>query len=195
MDLPTAAPSVAPAPSVYVWSASLAAAARKLRGELPGSTVRLAQSTDQRLWVSLAADAVFAAGRSALKPGATPWLDTIAATLRELPGADVQIFGEPDALSRDDNTSRALALDRAASTRDWMVARGLGAWRVAVAGRRPPSGLQAQWPSPAAHERAGARSVQAQPPEELEASSDGRTLPRQDRRLDILIGERPALPR
>jgi len=47
----------------------------------------------------------------------------------------------------------------------------------AAAERRPPIGLQADGPSPATRERAGARSAQAQPPEGDQESSGGRAIP------------------
>lgn len=141
VERPTA--SVAPprVASAYAWSERLASAARKLRDDLQPAGVTVVQSADQRLWVSLPADVVFATGRSAIKPPATAWLDRIASVVREQPRAEVQILGEPDARSRDDNASRVLALDRAASARDWIVARGVSAQRVSVMGRR--TGLQA----------------------------------------------------
>ena len=134
LERPTAAPGSPVPASAYVWSDPLAAASRKLRSDLP-SAVSVAQSTDGRLWVSVPAQAAFDPARSALRPAATPWLDRIAAVLRELPRSEVQIFGEPDPQSRDDRASHGLALDRAASARDWMVGRGLPARRIAVAGR------------------------------------------------------------
>lgn len=119
------------AASTYVWSDRMEAAASKLRSALGGSGVEVAQTTDQRLWLSLPGDAAFAAGRSAVKPGAGAWLDQVAAVLRAIPQAEVQIVGNPD--GNAGNT--ALALDRAASARDWMAARGVVPTRVSVSGR------------------------------------------------------------
>lgn len=136
VERPTASVGSPRAASQYAWSDRLANAARKLRDDLQPAGVTVAQSADQRLWVSLPADAVFASGRSAIRPPAVPWLDRVAALVREQPRAEVQILGEPDPRSRDDNASRVLALDRAASARDWIVARGVSAQRVSVMGRR-----------------------------------------------------------
>ena len=77
---------------------------------------------------------LFPPGRSALKPPATSWLDQVAAALRDAPRAEVQIVGQPDARSAG---GAALALDRAASARDWMVARGVPVRRIAVSGPAP----------------------------------------------------------
>jgi outer membrane protein OmpA-like peptidoglycan-associated protein len=139
VERPTASVGTPRVASAYTWSERLASAARRLRDDLQPAGVTVAQSADQRLWLSLPAEVVFASGRSAIKPPAAPWLDRIAALLREQPRAEVQILGEPDPRSRDDNASRVLALDRAASARDWIVARGVSAHRVSVMGRRTSS--------------------------------------------------------
>ena len=138
LERPTAtidAPPAAPAISAYVWSDAMATVARKLRVELPSDVANIVRSVDQRVWISFPAEAVFAAGRSALLPRATPWLDRIASLARELPQTELQILGQADPNSRDARTANAQALDRAASARDWMVARGVAARRIAVAGR------------------------------------------------------------
>ncbi len=114
----------------------MATFARKLQTVLPSDLASVAQSADQRVWVSFPIDDVFARGRSALLPRVTPSLDRIAVLVRELPRTEMQILGEADTNSRDARTANSQALDRAASARDWMVARGLAARRIAVAGRQ-----------------------------------------------------------
>jgi outer membrane protein OmpA-like peptidoglycan-associated protein len=138
---PTVPPPVSAAPlpapvsgptSAYAWSPQLEAAAQRLRGSLRGAEV--AQTTDQRLWVSLPGADTFAPSRSAIKPPADKWLDEVAAVLRALPRADLQIVG---ALEKGESGGAALALDRAASARDWLVMRGVAARRFAVSGQAP----------------------------------------------------------
>lgn len=138
---PAAAPGTAAVPSApggaWTWSPEMDGAASKLRSALRGSSVDVVQTTDQRLWVSVPAEEAFAAGRSAVKPAAGAWLDEVARSLRSAPRAEVQIVGAPDAKGAGGQT---LALDRAASARDWMVMRGVAARRVAVsaqAGGKP----------------------------------------------------------
>jgi hypothetical protein len=105
----SAAPTPAPVSSSgWTWSPRLDSAARSLRDSLSGSGVEVAQTTDQRLWLSLPGAETFPIGRSALTRPAGGWLDQVA-----------------------------LALDRAASARDWMVMRGVPARRVAVSGQGP----------------------------------------------------------
>lgn len=119
--------------SPWAWSPRMDAAAQRLRDVLSGSGVEVAQTTDQRLWLSLPGAETFPLGRSALTRPAGAWLDQVAAALRTLPQAEVQIVGQPDAT----RGGSALAVDRAASARDWMVMRGVPARRVAVSGQAP----------------------------------------------------------
>ncbi len=154
-NVPPRAPGAAgTAGAVYAWSDKLAAVAQKLRSGLQANNVAVSQTTDLRLWVSLPGDAAFATGRAAVKAPATAWLDQVAVALRELPRAEVQIVSDADSTGND-NSARALALERAASARDWLVGRGVAPQRIVVAGR-------------------GGRGA----------------LPADQRKLDILIGER-----
>jgi len=120
--------------SAYLWTDRINSSAQRLRGNLSGRDVNVAQTTDLRLWVSLPADQAFAPGRSALKAPATGWLDQVAIALRELPRAEVQIVSDADTATNS-NSARVLALDRAASARDWLVIRGVPAQRIGVAAR------------------------------------------------------------
>ncbi len=116
----------------YAWSVQMDDAGRRLKSGLSGDA-SVAQTTDARLWVSLPTEQSFAAGRSALRPAATAWLDQVALALRENRRAEVQIVASADAGQRGTG-AEALAIDRAASARDWLVARGIAAPRIAVAG-------------------------------------------------------------
>jgi outer membrane protein OmpA-like peptidoglycan-associated protein len=128
----SAAPLPAASSGAWVWSPQIESAGSKLRSGLFGSGADVSQTSDQRLWISLPADTTFAAGRSAVTPAAGAWLDQVAASLRALPRAEVQIVGPVDAKG-----GAALAVDRAASARDWMVMRGVPARRMAVSGQAP----------------------------------------------------------
>lgn len=133
MPPPVAAAPLPVAPSgAWAWTPRLESAGAQLRVSLFGSGADVSQTSDQRLWISLPADDSFAAGRPALTPTAGAWLDKVAASLRTLPRAEVQIVGPVDRRG-----GAALALDRAASARDWMVMRGVPARRMVVSGQSP----------------------------------------------------------
>jgi outer membrane protein OmpA-like peptidoglycan-associated protein len=115
----------------YTWSAQMGDTSQRLRGALSGSGVDVSQTTDQRLWLSLPVEAVFPKGRSAVAPGGAANLDKVAQALRANTRAQVQIVGDADPGA----SGAALALDRAASARDWIVGRGVPASRIVVANR------------------------------------------------------------
>jgi outer membrane protein OmpA-like peptidoglycan-associated protein len=135
---PTVPPPVSAAPvapsavGAWAWTPQLDSAGSRLRISLLGSGADVSQTSDQRLWISLPSDDTFAAGRPAITPTAGGWLDKIATTLRSLPRAEVQIVGP-----MDNRGGAALAVDRAASARDWLVMRGVPARRMAVSGQSP----------------------------------------------------------
>ena len=124
----SAAPLPAAPAGAWAWSSQIESAGTRLRGSLGGGA-EVSQTSDQRLWIALPGEAAFAAGRSAVTPAAGAWLDQIAASLRGLPRAEVQIVGPADKRG-----GQSLAVDRAASARDWMVMRGVPARRMAVSG-------------------------------------------------------------
>jgi outer membrane protein OmpA-like peptidoglycan-associated protein len=125
----------------YAWSPRMEDTSRRLRSGLSGPP-DVSVTTDQRIWVSLPTAASFPRGRAALEPAARGWLDQVALALRSHPQAEVQIVATADAGQRGPG-AETLALDRAASARDWLVARGIPAPRVgvlALASRAAPSG-------------------------------------------------------
>jgi outer membrane protein OmpA-like peptidoglycan-associated protein len=139
--LPPPAPAVpgsAPGPARGTGAFEWTTAADRVESELrslarPGGPI-VTRSTDQRVWVVLPGEATFEPGRSALQPGARAWLDRVAAAVRGWPTAEIRIVGHTDATGTA-AANDALSLDRAASVRDWLVARGVPAPRIGVAGR------------------------------------------------------------
>lgn len=151
------------APGARTWSAQMEAAERQLSGALSGTGVSVSKTTDERLWITLPGDLAFQPNRSALKPGATAVLDKIVLSLRNVPAAELRIVGHTDAKGAA-AANDALSLDRAASARDWFVARGMSPVRIAVAGRGSRDPL---------------------------ASNDDETGRATNRRVEILVGEKP----
>ncbi len=145
------------------FSPQMESAERQLTSALSGTGVSVARTTDERIWLTLPGDLTFQPNRSALKPGATAVLDKIVVSLRGLPTAELRIVGHTDAKGAP-AANDALSLDRAASTRDWLVARGMSPVRIAVVGR-------------------GARDAVA--------SNDDEAGRATNRRVEILIAEKP----
>jgi outer membrane protein OmpA-like peptidoglycan-associated protein len=118
----------------FAWSSRLASAEDQIAGSLRDSGASVARTKDDRLWIVLPGDLSFEPGRSALKPQVRSLLDRVVVALRGVPKAEVRIVGHTDSRGTVAGNN-ALSLDRAASTRDWMVARGMSPMRFAVAGR------------------------------------------------------------
>lgn len=123
--------------SAYAWTPKMDDTSQRLRSALFGSGADVSQTTDQRLWLSLPVDAVFSKGRSAVAPSGGGNLDKVAQALRDNSRAQVQIVGDADPGA---SANAALALDRAASARDWIVSRGVPASRIVVASRNTRPG-------------------------------------------------------
>jgi outer membrane protein OmpA-like peptidoglycan-associated protein len=121
-------------PGDYAWTPSIAEAQNQLRKSLRSGGASVSKTTDDRLWITLPGESTFEPKRSALKPEARGQLDKIAAYLRTQPQAEVRIVGHTDPIGPD-TANNALSLERAASTRDWLVARGIFVARITVAGR------------------------------------------------------------
>lgn len=153
-----------PGPGGFVWSPAMQSATGQLESALRGSGVTVARSNDDRLWVTLPGDQSFEANRSALLPGARTALDHVALALRKQTNIDVRIVGHTDSKGSA-AANNALSVDRAASTRDWLVARGLSPVRISVAGRGSADPI-------------GSNETEA-----------GRAA---NRRVEILVGERGA---
>lgn len=151
------APGPARGGGTFDWSETAERVRADWARQLGGGPI-VARSTDQRVWVVLPGEATFETGRVALRPEARGWLDRMAASLRTWTSAEVRIVGHTDATGTT-AANDALSLDRAASVRDWLVARGVPAPRITVAGR-------------------GARDA-------------GTGAAGGDRRVEILVGERP----
>jgi outer membrane protein OmpA-like peptidoglycan-associated protein len=123
-----------PAAGEFAWSTRIASAEDQIAGSLQGSGASVARTKDDRLWITLPGDLSFEPGRSALKPQVRGLLDRVVVALRGVPKAEVRIVGHTDSKGAVAGNN-ALSLDRAASTRDWMVARGMSPMRFSVAGR------------------------------------------------------------
>jgi outer membrane protein OmpA-like peptidoglycan-associated protein len=82
------------------------------------------QTADNQLKLEIPSDISFAVGRSDISPTFAPVLDQFATGLRNNPNAEVRIVGHTDSTGSD-AINNPLSVERAASTRDYLVARGV----------------------------------------------------------------------
>jgi outer membrane protein OmpA-like peptidoglycan-associated protein len=147
----------------YLWSQRMENQKRQMEAATRGTGVAVTQTANNELKLAIPSDISFDVGRSAIKPNFAPVLDQFANGLRNNPNAEVRIIGHTDSTGTD-AINNPLSIERAASTRDYLVARGVPAGSIRTEGR-------------------GSREPVAD-----NNSDAGRA---QNRRVEIYVGERP----
>ncbi|MEJ7686301.1 MAG: OmpA family protein [Variovorax sp.] len=147
----------------YLWSQRMESQKREMQAATQGTGIAVTQTANNELKLAIPSDVSFDTGRSAIKPNFAPILNQFANGLRNNPNAEVRIIGHTDSTGTD-AINNPLSVDRAASTRDYLIARGVPQQATRIDGR-------------------GAREPIAD-----NASDAGRA---QNRRVEIYVGERP----
>ena len=117
-----------------VWSRRMEEQKREMEQATAGTGVEVVKTSDNRLRLDIPSDISFDTGRADIKSNFRPVLDTFATSLNNNPGTMVTIIGHTDS-SGSDAVNNPLSLNRAASTRDYLVYRGVGANRINIDGR------------------------------------------------------------
>jgi len=145
----------------YIWSANMEKQKREMEAATRGTGIGVSQTQDNLLKLDIPSDVSFDTGRADVKSNFAPVLDRFAASLQGNPASTVRIVGHTDNTGSD-AVNNPLSVDRAAATRDYVVARGVDSRRFAIEGR-------------------GSR--------EPVASNDSPTGRAHNRRVEIFIGE------
>ena len=147
----------------YIWSQNMERQKRDMERATQGTGIAVTQTADNQLMLNIPSDISFAVGRSDIQPNFAPVLDQFAEGLRNNPYTDVRIVGHTDSTGSD-AINNPLSMDRAASTRNYLTARGVDGRRIAIDGL-------------------GERH-----PIATNDTAEGRT---RNRRVEIFVGERP----
>ncbi len=99
-----------------------------------GTGVQVTQTADNQLKLEVPSDISFDVGRADIKPNFAPILDKFAQSLNQNPASTVRIIGHTDSTGSD-AINNPLSVNRAASTRDYLTARGVSSQRIAIDGR------------------------------------------------------------
>lgn len=118
----------------YLWSKHMEEQKVAMEKATQGSGVSVSQTVDNRLKLDIPSDVSFDTGSYDIKPNLRPILDRFAATLNQNPVTTVTIIGHTDSTGTD-AINNPLSLNRAASTRDYLVARGVATNRIVINGR------------------------------------------------------------
>lgn len=117
-----------------VWSRRMEAQKREMEQATAGTGVEVVKTSDNRLKLDIPSDISFDTGSAEIKPDFRPILDSFATSLNNNPVTQVTIVGHTDS-SGSDAINNPLSLNRAASTRDYLVNRGVSSNRLSVDGR------------------------------------------------------------
>ena len=118
----------------YIWSQRMERQRQDMQAATQGSGVAVSQTADNQLTLDIPSDVSFATNRADIQPNFRPILDRFAEGLRSNPNADVRIIGHTDATGTD-AINNPLSVERAASVRDYLTARGVSGARIHVDGR------------------------------------------------------------
>jgi len=118
----------------YVWSSQMEKQKKDMEQATRGTGVQVTQTADNQLKLEVPSDISFDVGRADVKPNFAPILDKFAQSLNQNPASSVRIIGHTDNTGSD-AINNPLSVNRAASTRDYLTARGVANQRIAIDGR------------------------------------------------------------
>ena len=118
----------------YIWSQNMEKQKREMEQATRGTGVGVSQTADNQLKLDIPSDISFDTGRSDIKSNFGPILERFAEGLRNNPEAEVRIVGHTDSTGSD-AINNPLSVNRAASVRDYLTARGVPAAAIAIDGR------------------------------------------------------------
>ena len=118
----------------YIWSTQMAQKKAAMEQATAGTGVAVTQTADNQLKLNIPSDISFDTGQYAIKPNLRPILDQFAQGLSGQPNTEIRIIGHTD-ITGTDAINNPLSINRAASARDYLVARGVDSRRIQIDGR------------------------------------------------------------
>jgi outer membrane protein OmpA-like peptidoglycan-associated protein len=117
-----------------VWSRRMQAQKEEMEAATQGTGVVVTQTEDNQLKLHVPSDISFDTNRFDIKPDFRVILDQFATSLQANAGTRVTIIGHTDSTGTD-AINNPLSVNRAASTRDYLVSRGVARDRISIDGR------------------------------------------------------------
>jgi outer membrane protein OmpA-like peptidoglycan-associated protein len=118
----------------YLWSKHMEEQKKAMEQATQGTGVSVSQTADNQLKLDIPSDVSFDTNRYDIKPNLRPILDRFATTLNQNPVTTVTIIGHTDSTGTD-AINNPLSVNRAAATRDYLVAHGVATNRIVISGR------------------------------------------------------------
>ncbi|MGH6635774.1 MAG: OmpA family protein [Gammaproteobacteria bacterium] len=118
----------------YLWSRRMEQQKQAMVAATQGTGVEVTQTPNNELKLEIPSDISFDVGKADIKPQLRPVLDRFAQTLQTNAVTNVRIIGHTDSTGTN-AINDALSVQRAASARDYITARGVAMDRIAIDGR------------------------------------------------------------
>jgi outer membrane protein OmpA-like peptidoglycan-associated protein len=118
----------------YIWSTQMAKKKAEMERATAGTGVDVMQTADNQLKLNIPSDVSFDTNRFDIKPNMRPILDQFAQGLSSQPNTEIRIIGHTDSTGSD-SINDPLSVNRAASARAYLVARGVDGRRIQINGR------------------------------------------------------------
>ncbi|WP_180682789.1 OmpA family protein [Tepidicella baoligensis] len=118
----------------HIWSTRMEEQKRQMEASTRGTGVEVVQTADNQLKLNIPSDVSFAVGSADIQPNFRPILDTFAQGMLRNPEARVVIIGHTDSTGSD-AINNPLSVNRAASVRDYLAARGVPLSSMSIDGR------------------------------------------------------------
>ena len=118
----------------YIWSNRMEEQKKKMEAATEGTKVSVTQTADNQLKLNVPSDISFDTGQSTIKPEMHPVLNSLAAGLKSNSNSQATIIGYTDDTGND-SINNPLSVNRAASTRAYLVSQGIASNRISIDGR------------------------------------------------------------
>lgn len=117
----------------YAWSQYMQQKKVAMEQATQGTGVAVMQTPDNQLKVNIPSDVSFDTNSAMIRPEMRPILDQFASGLSNQPNTEVRVIGHTDNTGTD-AINDPLSVQRAASVRDYLAARGVNTQHVAISG-------------------------------------------------------------
>ena len=118
----------------YVWNTHMQNQKEKMEAATAGTDVTVVKTADNRLKMEIPADAGFATGQYSIQPRLQSVLNTLATTLNQNNTTVIYVVGHTDSTGSD-SINYPLSLNRANSTKNYLVSHGVSASRFTTEGK------------------------------------------------------------
>ena len=118
----------------YVWSSHMEKQRQQMEQVTTGTGIEVTQTPGNELKMNVPGDFSFDTGRADIKPEMRPVLNSLVAGMMSNPSSQVRIIGHTDSTGSD-VVNNPLSINRAASTRNYLVSQGIATNRIHIDGR------------------------------------------------------------